>query len=114
MRAMPSLVQRGSGLRLVVLPARPRVAPRGYRLHSSTWDMVLMVASTTSVPEASSWPPRLTVLPGQDLATSVVISAETICSELASLQTGWSWVRELSANEFMVVFPTAEILTHVS
>ena len=57
----------------------------------------------------------ITVLPDQDLAASVVISAETIRSELAGLQSGWTWaVRELSATEYSVVFPSAELLAHVS
>ena len=57
----------------------------------------------------------VTVLPEQDLAPSVVISAEAIRVELAGLERGWSWVvREISPTEFVVSFPTAQLLTHLS
>ena len=45
----------------------------------------------------------------------MVISAETIRLELAGLERGWTWVvREISPTEFVVSFPTAQLLTHLS
>ena len=57
----------------------------------------------------------ITVLPDQELAPSVVISAETIRMELTSLDRGFTWVvRELSATEFAVAFPSLELLRCIS